>query len=101
MRYLHTMVRVGDLDAALDFYCSKLGLKELRRVGIILGIEDAESLVKLACGHIGAMFPIRPDSDHQPDYNRHARDDRQRGRQMILQELARLVDERNELVGPF
>ena len=32
MRYLHTMVRVGDLDAALDFYCSKLGLKELRRV---------------------------------------------------------------------
>jgi len=32
MRYLHTMVRVGDLDAALDFYCAKLGLKELRRV---------------------------------------------------------------------
>ena len=32
MRYLHTMVRVSDLDAALDFYCAKLGLKELRRV---------------------------------------------------------------------
>jgi len=32
MRYLHTMVRVGDLDAALDFYCAKLGLRELRRV---------------------------------------------------------------------
>src|ERR1700750_3141194 len=32
MRYLHTMVRVGDLDAALDFYCAKLGLKEVRRV---------------------------------------------------------------------
>ena len=32
MRYLHTMVRVGNLDAALDFYCTKLGLKELRRV---------------------------------------------------------------------
>ncbi len=32
MRYLHTMVRVGDLDAALDFYCAKLGLKELRRI---------------------------------------------------------------------
>ena len=31
MRYLHTMVRVGDLDAALDFYCAKLGLKEVRR----------------------------------------------------------------------
>jgi lactoylglutathione lyase len=32
MRYLHTMVRVGNLDAALDFYCAKLGLEELRRV---------------------------------------------------------------------
>ena len=32
MRYLHTMVRVGDLDASLDFYCNKLGLKEIRRV---------------------------------------------------------------------
>ena len=31
MRYLHTMVRVSDLDAALDFYCAKLGLKEVRR----------------------------------------------------------------------
>ena len=32
MRYLHTMVRVADLDAAIDFYCAKLGLKEARRV---------------------------------------------------------------------
>lgn len=32
MRYLHTMVRVSDLDASLDFYCNKLGLKEIRRV---------------------------------------------------------------------
>ncbi len=32
MRYLHTMVRVRDLDASLDFYCNKLGLKEIRRV---------------------------------------------------------------------
>ena len=31
MRYLHTMVRVADLDASLDFYCSKLGLSELGR----------------------------------------------------------------------
>ncbi len=31
MRYLHTMVRVADLDAALDFYCNKLGLEEIRR----------------------------------------------------------------------
>ncbi len=31
MRYLHTMVRVADLDAALDFYCNKLGLVQVRR----------------------------------------------------------------------
>ena len=31
MKYLHTMVRVSDLDASLDFYCNKLGLTELRR----------------------------------------------------------------------
>ena len=31
MLFLHTMLRVRDLDAALDFFVSKLGLKELRR----------------------------------------------------------------------
>ncbi|MEP3437513.1 MAG: VOC family protein [Hoeflea sp.] len=31
MRYLHTMVRVTDVDASLDFYCNKLGLEEIRR----------------------------------------------------------------------
>jgi lactoylglutathione lyase len=31
MKYLHTMVRVSDLDASLRFYCDALGLTELRR----------------------------------------------------------------------
>ena len=31
MKYLHTMVRITDLDQSLDFYCRKLGLVELRR----------------------------------------------------------------------
>ena len=31
MKYLHTMVRVADLEASLDFYCDKLGLRETRR----------------------------------------------------------------------
>ena len=31
MKYLHTMVRVTDLDESLDFYCNKLGLKIVRR----------------------------------------------------------------------
>ena len=32
MRYLHTMVRVRDIDESLDFYCNKLGLVEVRRI---------------------------------------------------------------------
>lgn len=32
MKYLHTMVRVHDLDASLDFYCNKLGMVEVRRM---------------------------------------------------------------------
>jgi lactoylglutathione lyase len=32
MRYLHTMLRVSDLDASLDFFCSKLGLVEVNRM---------------------------------------------------------------------
>jgi lactoylglutathione lyase len=37
MKYLHTMVRVSDLDASLDFYCNKLGLEELRRFDVEAG----------------------------------------------------------------
>jgi lactoylglutathione lyase len=32
VRYLHTMVRVTNVDQSLDFYCNKLGMKEVRRV---------------------------------------------------------------------
>lgn len=32
MKYLHTMVRVNDIDASLNFYCELLGLKEIRRI---------------------------------------------------------------------
>jgi len=37
MKYLHTMVRVSDLDASIDFYCNKLGLKEVRRTDVPQG----------------------------------------------------------------
>jgi lactoylglutathione lyase len=56
VKYLHTMVRVMDLDASLDFYCKKLGLKEIRRIDreegryslVFLGAEDnPESQVEL------------------------------------------------------
>ena len=37
MKYLHTMVRVKDLDASLDFYCTSLGLKEVNRKEVEAG----------------------------------------------------------------
>jgi len=37
VKYLHTMVRVSDLDESIDFYCNKLGLEELRRVDVKAG----------------------------------------------------------------
>ena len=37
MKYLHTMVRVSDLDESIDFYCNKLGLTELRRIDVEAG----------------------------------------------------------------
>jgi lactoylglutathione lyase len=54
MRYLHTMLRVRDLDAAIDFYCRLLGLTEVnRRVDdkgrytlVFLGGPEDDPLVK-------------------------------------------------------
>ena len=37
MRYLHTMVRVSDLNKSLDFYCNKLGMIETRRIDVEAG----------------------------------------------------------------
>ncbi|MCH7508028.1 MAG: VOC family protein [Proteobacteria bacterium] len=37
MKYLHTMVRVTELDESLDFYCNKLGLVELKRTDVPAG----------------------------------------------------------------
>jgi len=50
MKYLHTMVRVKDIDESIDFYCNKLGLKEIRRresekgrfTLIFLGAENSD-----------------------------------------------------------
>ena len=37
MRFLHTMVRVRDVEQSLDFYCKKLGLVEMRRKDVPQG----------------------------------------------------------------
>ena len=50
MKYLHTMVRVKNIEESIDFYCNKLGLKEVRRVEnekgrftlIFLGAENSD-----------------------------------------------------------
>ena len=34
MKYLHTMVRVRDVEASLRFYCAGLGLRETRRIDV-------------------------------------------------------------------
>ena len=48
LEFLHSMVRVGDLDAALNFFCNKLGLKEVRRYD---NDKARFSLVFLAAPH--------------------------------------------------
>ena len=50
MRYLHTMVRVTDVDQSLDFYCNKLGMKEVRRT-------DSEA------GRYTLIFLAAPDDE--------------------------------------
>ena len=47
MKYLHTMVRIRDLDASLDFYCNKLGLVEVRRVDVESAQEMRDALMKV------------------------------------------------------
>ena len=50
MKYLHTMVRVENIENSLDFYCNKLGLKEIRRTDyekgrftlVFLGAENSD-----------------------------------------------------------
>lgn len=55
MKYLHTMVRVTDLDASIHFYCDLLGLKEQKRTDyphgkftlVFLATDDGEPQIEL------------------------------------------------------
>jgi lactoylglutathione lyase len=57
MRYLHTMVRVGDVEESLDFYCRKLGMKEVRR------IENEQ-------GRFTLVFLAAPGDEHAAEAER-------------------------------
>ena len=59
MRFLHTMVRVSDLDASLRFYCDLLGLKKTRRKDVPAG---RFTLIFLAA-------PENPDVEIELTYN--------------------------------
>jgi len=59
MKFLHTMIRVSDLDASLDFYCNKLGLVENSRKEIKAG---RFTLIFLAA-------PETPDAEIELTYN--------------------------------
>lgn len=59
MKYLHTMVRISDLDASLRFYCDGLGLQEVRRKEVPKG---RFTLIFLAA-------PESPDAELELTYN--------------------------------
>ena len=63
MRYLHTMLRVRNLDAALDFYCNKLGLTELRRR---VDEKNKYTLVFLAAPSDGDLVAKGPGNRQAP-----------------------------------
>lgn len=59
MKYLHTMVRIANIDASLDFYCKKLGLVEKRRY------ENEQGRYTL----IFVAAPENPDAQIELTYN--------------------------------
>ena len=64
MKYLHTMVRVNDIDASLNFYCDLLGLTELRRIDNEAG---RFTLVFLAApGNESAQVELTHNWDPEP-----------------------------------
>jgi len=65
MKYLHTMVRVRDLDASLRFYCEGLGLREVRRKEVP---EGKYTLVFLAAAE-------SPEAEIELTYNWGAQED--------------------------
>ena len=75
MRYLHTMLRVRNLDAALDFYCNKLGLTEVRRR---IDEKNKYTLVFLAAAGDGELVGKGADGRGAPTveltYNWNAED---------------------------
>jgi lactoylglutathione lyase len=75
MRYLHTMLRVRNLDAALDFFCNKLGLEQVRRMDnekgryslVFLAAPEDKSLVAASPGRPAPLVELTYNWDTE-DY---------------------------------
>src|SRR5258707_318264 len=73
MRYLHTMLRVRNLDKALKFYQDALGLKEVRRVDndkakftlVFLSADEDEGLVKQSRGRGAPLVELTYNWDEE------------------------------------
>jgi lactoylglutathione lyase len=70
MRYIHTMVRVRDLDASLDFYCNKLGMVETNRKEVeagrftlvfLAGAKDVDSAKATASPELELTYNWDPE----------------------------------------
>ena len=69
MRYLHTMVRVKDVDASLRFYCDGLGLKLIRRTDSEKGRFSLIFLAASEDTELGAQEGLRPQAEVELTYN--------------------------------
>ena len=75
MRYLHAMLRVRNLDAALDFFCNKLGLEQVRRMDnekgryslVFLAAPEDKSLVAASRGRPAPLVELTYNWDTE-DY---------------------------------
>ncbi len=65
MKFLHTMVRILDLEKSLDFYVNKLGLIETRRIDVPAG---KFSLIFLAAEHGGSEIELTHNWDETKEY---------------------------------
>lgn len=66
MKFLHTMLRVKDLEASLDFYINQLGLKEIRRKEVPAG---KFTLIFLATAEGEAEIELTYNWDSEEDYS--------------------------------
>jgi len=66
MKYLHTMIRVQNLDSALDFFIDKLGMKEVRRKEVP---EGKFTLVFLAADDNESKLELTYNWDHNEPYS--------------------------------